>query len=186
MFAGNVLCCVYRSGEHQQSHSGQRPLECTVCCKQFTKPSVLVRHMRVHTGEKPYQCSLCNKSFSQSSGLQQHKHSVHSTITESREKPHKCQVCDKAFMVPGMLERHMTVHTGEKPYKCTPCDSSFSRTGDLLQHEYSVYGKRVQYEYCCVSCQKQFKVDCELSADAVLHMCKRCSDLQTACGITTH
>lgn len=29
--------------------------KCTICLKNFQKPSQLMRHIRVHTGEKPFK-----------------------------------------------------------------------------------------------------------------------------------
>ena len=53
-------------------HTGEKPYECVICKKAFSKNSDLTRHTRVHTGEKPYSCDVCQKSYACSSGLSQH------------------------------------------------------------------------------------------------------------------
>ncbi|KAM9435951.1 uncharacterized protein znf770 [Clarias gariepinus] len=50
--------------------------ECPVCHKCFSAPSKLRRHCLTHTGQRPFQCSLCCRAFRQLSHLKAH-HSVH-------------------------------------------------------------------------------------------------------------
>ncbi|EDO19379.1 hypothetical protein Kpol_1002p25 [Vanderwaltozyma polyspora DSM 70294] len=47
------------------------------CSMEFTRSENLVRHRRKHTGEKPFQCHVCLKFFSRIDNLKQHIESVH-------------------------------------------------------------------------------------------------------------
>lgn len=126
---GENVCQKSNTMFHEGAHMEEKPFECPVCRKCFSRNSLLIKHGRTHEGEKPYNCALCGKGFVYSWNLIKHnkKH--------TGEKPHKCSYCGKTFFERSDLLRHERTHTGERPYKCSACEKSFSQKWLLLKHE---------------------------------------------------
>ena len=51
----------------------EKPYQCNVCYKQFTKKKYLIKHQRIHNNEKPFKCDVCGKQFSQRENLVRHQ-----------------------------------------------------------------------------------------------------------------
>ncbi|KAL7900037.1 hypothetical protein HDV63DRAFT_393336 [Trichoderma sp. SZMC 28014] len=56
---------------HIQTHTGYKPVKCSVCGLQLSAKQSLDQHMRTHTGEKPWKCKYpgCEHAFKQQSAL---------------------------------------------------------------------------------------------------------------------
>ncbi|KAJ3165631.1 hypothetical protein HK101_000196 [Irineochytrium annulatum] len=121
---------------HLQTHTGDKPFECTVCHQRFSDESGLPQHMRTHTGEKPFKCVVeeggCGKEFAIAGALRIHRR------LHTGEKPFACREegCDKRFAESSNLTKHVRVHTGEKPFQCTAnnCGKKFARPDQVSRH----------------------------------------------------
>ncbi|KAI9023552.1 hypothetical protein CLU79DRAFT_701387 [Phycomyces nitens] len=91
---------------HIQTHTGDKPYQCSMCKKRFSEANIITQHLRTHTGEKPYKCPEkgCEKQFSISGALTIHRR-VH-----SGEKPFACkyQGCEKKFSESSNLTKHVS------------------------------------------------------------------------------
>ncbi|KAG0010780.1 zinc-finger protein [Podila clonocystis] len=122
---------------HIQTHTGDKPFQCSECSKRFSEANIMAQHMRTHTGEKPFKCPEpgCGRQFSISGALTIHKR-VH-----TGEKPFKCRFegCNKWFAESSNLTKHLRIHTGEKPFLCpyVGCGRLFSRPDQVTRHKRS-------------------------------------------------
>ncbi|KAL0781540.1 hypothetical protein CaCOL14_002875 [Colletotrichum acutatum] len=116
---------------HLQTHTGFKPVKCTICNTPLSAKQSLAQHMRIHTGEKPWSCKFpgCKASFKQQSALTMHSR------THTGEKPLKCEVCGKAFGESSNLSKHRKTHNVKGAFKCDFCDKDFHRLDQKRRHE---------------------------------------------------
>ncbi|XP_023028530.1 uncharacterized protein [Leptinotarsa decemlineata] len=180
----------------ERSHSEEKPFQCKMCSKSFTKADVLKHHEKLHTGEKPFQCKICSKSFVRNNRLKIHtgekpfqcKFCSKSFIQESNlkyhekihtaEKPFQCKICSKSFAKPSALKDHEKIHTKEKEFQCNICSMSFIRNSELIKHERTHSGEK---PFQCQICSKSFSRSDNLKCHEKIHtgekafQCKICS-----------
>lgn len=87
--------------------SGEKPFECELCHKRFSRRDKLNMHSRSHTGERPHKCKYCAYAAADSSSLKKHLR-IHYD-----ERPFKCQICPYASRNSSQLTVHLRSHTGD-------------------------------------------------------------------------
>ena len=95
---------------HKRIHSRERPFQCNICDKAFTRSSSLVEHKRIHSGERPFQCNV-------SSGLIKH------TRIPNVETSFQC----KAFTLPSGLVQHIRTPTAGSLLHCDKTSSDLNQ-----------------------------------------------------------
>uniref|UniRef100_A0A8C0CCN6 Early growth response protein n=1 Tax=Balaenoptera musculus TaxID=9771 RepID=A0A8C0CCN6_BALMU len=57
---------------HIRIHTGQKPFQCRICMRNFSRSDHLTTHIRTHTGEKPFACDICGRKFARSDERKRH------------------------------------------------------------------------------------------------------------------
>ncbi|TDZ26798.1 Zinc finger protein 554 [Colletotrichum orbiculare MAFF 240422] len=122
---------------HLQTHTGYKPVRCSVCNLALSAKQSLQQHMRIHTGEKPWKCTHegCPQSFKQQSALTMHAR------THTGAKPLSCSYCGKTFGESSNLSKHKKTHNEKGEHRCSICGKDFHRLDQLRRHN-KIHEKR--------------------------------------------
>ncbi|XP_056589188.1 zinc finger protein 64 [Triplophysa dalaica] len=142
---------------HILTHTGERPFECELCHKRFSRRDKLNLHSRMHTGEKPHKCKYCSYAAADTSSLKKHLR-IHYD-----ERPFKCQICPYASRNSSQLTVHLRSHTGDAPFQCSQCDAKFKISSDLKRHSRVHSGEK---PYKCDLCEYR----CAMKANLKSHV----------------
>ncbi|CAM1506761.1 Fc.00g064020.m01.CDS01 [Cosmosporella sp. VM-42] len=123
---------------HMQTHTGFKPVKCTICGISLSAKQSLEQHMRIHSGEKPWKCTYpnCTQSFKQQSALTMHER------THTGEKPLKCDICGKRFGESSNLSKHRRIHNQKGAFFCKHCGKDFHRQDQLRRHMTSTHSDK--------------------------------------------
>ncbi|XP_053337970.1 zinc finger protein 64 [Clarias gariepinus] len=158
---------------HMLTHTGDRPFECELCHKRFSRRDKLNLHSRSHTGEKPHKCKHCPYAAADSSSLKKHLR-VHYD-----ERPFKCQICPYASRNSSQLTVHLRSHTGDAPFQCGECGAKFKINSDLKRHTRVHSGEK---PYACELCDYRCAMKANLKSHARLrHGAYACTECDFRC-----
>ncbi|XP_077587800.1 zinc finger protein 64 [Stigmatopora nigra] len=162
---------------HLKTHTGEKPFECELCHKRFSRRDKLNMHSRSHTGEKPHKCKLCSYAAADSSSLKKHMR-IHYD-----ERPFKCQICPYASRNSSQLTVHLRSHTGDAPFQCQQCQAKFKINSDLKRHVRVHSGEK---PYKCDLCEYRCAMKGNLKSHIQIKHCTenafQCAHCEFACA----
>lgn len=149
--------------QHMTTHTGERPFQCVVCNKAFSRSTLLHRHQKIHIDEPRFECPNCDRFFFVREELEKHaeKH--------KKARPFGCTFCPKSFAFKQGLERHEIVHAESQPFPCEYCEASFNTRNRLLRHLTAHAGTR---PFPCKYCAKSYLMSHHLSRHLRSHAAK--------------
>jgi len=161
-----------------RAHPGEKPFECTICHKEFTKQYLLIKHSTIHKQDRTVFCTHtgCTKKFNTKKAMKRH------LILHAGEKFYKCEQCGKSFTTSSSLSRHKLTHTSERPFMCEICSKCFGTNGALIIHmliHKEEGGVKVKPHVCKI-CGKGFTRKDQLTTHSLIHtgekshMCEEC------------
>ncbi|GLH09699.1 Krueppel homolog 1, partial [Gryllus bimaculatus] len=188
---------------------------CHVCGRKFSSESYLKQHMNSHSGEKPYECTQCGVTFGWESSLLRHKRKAHRgkqspaknnpvVSMQTGTKISMVKTCPDTEVVKSFIPQtekmdagiphqtslisdgnnqgskrlildHLRRHTASGHHQCNLCGRKFSSRWHLDRH---VNSHSVLKPFRCSLCEKSFIWERNLKAHLCIHMKE--SELQSA------
>ncbi|XP_028435315.1 zinc finger protein 1035 [Perca flavescens] len=117
--------------------------QCPFCKHNFSTRRYLLRHMIKHTGDKPLSCSNCGKQFYRDLYLKLHhekclhgqtRHLVTMECDTKTKGQHQCSYCPRRFFKIIRLKNHHHGHKTNTLLLCSRCGQYFGFT-KLNQHQ---------------------------------------------------
>ncbi|KAK2897201.1 hypothetical protein Q8A73_013581 [Channa argus] len=165
---------------HLKTHTGEKPFECELCHKRFSRRDKLNMHSRSHTGEKPHKCKHCPYAAADSSSLKKHLR-IHYD-----ERPFKCQICPYASRNSSQLTVHLRSHTGDAPFQCQQCDAKFKINSDLKRHIRIHSGEKpYKCEFCEYRCAMKGNLKSHIQIKHGTNNSFQCLHCDFKCGSKT-
>ena len=163
-----------------------KPLNCSICGKNFLCASKLKRHELIHTERPRHKCPVCKRLFLKKSDftlhLSNHKEeSVNTDVIEPTayvfDKKYKCSICSKYFPCASKLNRHERTHKRREKqtkYKCAICGKKFLTKVDREQH-YNGHKQEPNEKFACSTCDQIFVSHFKFKCHQKIHMEHVCS-----------
>ena len=138
-------------------HLKLKRFECLVCGKQKYLRGAMTQHVQTHTGEKPYECTLCDRNFRMPMAVQTHMEKDHGVPVKypKNEKPCICDTCGLVLPSKQALYAHRLFVHEAKYHECDECGKKIKSKNALKKHKLYVHARKLTN--VCELCGKGFR-----------------------------